>query len=279
MRRLVLVTLAVGLAIALSLVLAAVAGADALTPEAGPSKNAVKIDTLYKIVFYTGLAVVGLVWGVLFYSLFRFRARRGRRPPQVFGNAPLELGWTLGAAVVVSIIALITLLMLPDIKNPPASGPASLAEAHRENAALDTPPPPGGKGLRIIVSSQQYIFRYQYPNGAISFQEMVVPVDTTVLLDIKSNDVAHSWWIPKLGGKADAVPGYTNKTWFKATETGTFTGQCSEYCGPNHAVMSAKVVVVERQQYEAWVDDQKKLIKQAQQEVLKMRKQFQQQGT
>jgi cytochrome c oxidase subunit 2 len=278
-RRLALVTLAIGLAIVLSCVLAATAGADAITPDAGPSKNAVKIDTLYKIVFYTGLAVIGLVWGVLFYSLIRFRARRGRRPPQVFGNAPLELGWTIAAGTIVSIIALITLIMLPDIKNPPPSGPEELAEARSQHAAIDIPPPPGGKGLKITVSSQQYIFRYQYPNGAISFHQMVVPVDTTVLLDIEANDVAHSWWIPKLGGKADAIPGHTNRTWFKATQTGTFGGQCSEYCGPNHAEMSAKVTVVEQQQYRAWVANQKRLFQQAQREAVRQREQFEQQGS
>jgi cytochrome c oxidase subunit 2 len=279
-RRLALTLLATGLALALAAVLAATAGADAITPDAGPSENAVDIDTLYKIVFYTGLAVIGLVWGVLFYSLFRFRARRERRAPQIFGNAPLELGWTIAAGAIVSIIALITLLMVDDIKNPPASGPASLAEAHRQTAAINQPPPPDAdEALKITVSGQQYIWRYQYPNGAVSFQQMVVPVDTTVTLDIKANDVVHSWWIPKLGGKADAVPGYTNKTWFKATSTGTFEGQCSEYCGSGHAVMSAKVTVVEQQQYRTWVENQKKLIQQAQQQAVQMRKQVQQQGT
>ena len=275
-RRLALTLLATALALALGAVLAAGAGADALTPDAGPSKNAVDIDTLYKIVFYTGLTVIAIVWGVLFYSLFRFRARRGRRAPQIFGNATLELGWTIAAATIVVIIALVTYIMLDGIKNPAPSGSASLAQARSENASLDQPPPPAGtKPLEITVSGQQYIWRYQYPNGAVSFQQMVVPVDTTVVLSIKANDVAHSWWIPKLGGKMDALPGYTNKTWFKATDTGTFTGQCAELCGSGHAVMSAKVTVVEAQQYQTWVDDQKTLIKQAQQDAVKMRKQFQ----
>ena len=275
-RRLALTLLATGLALALGAALAATAGADALTPDAGPTKNAVDIDTLYKIVFYTGLAVIAIVWGVLFYSLFRFRARRWRRPPQILGNATLELGWTIGAATIVVIIALVTYIMLDGIKNPAPSGSPALAEARAENASLDQPPPPSGtKPLEITVSGQQYLWRYQYPNGAVSFQQMVVPVDTTVILSIKANDVAHSWWIPKLGGKMDALPGYTNKTWFKATDTGTFTGQCAEFCGSGHAVMSAKVTVVEGQQYQTWVEDQKNLIKQAQQEAVKMRKQFQ----
>jgi cytochrome c oxidase subunit 2 len=279
-RRLALILLATGLALALGAVVAATAGADALTPDAGPSDNAVDIDTLYKIVFYLGLAVIALVWGVLFYSLFRFRARRGRRAPQIFGNGPLELGWTLGAGAIVVIIALVTLLMVDDIKNPAPSGPASLAEARNQNAVIDQPPPPGkSKPLAITVSAQQYLFRFQYPNGAVSFQEMVVPVDTTVTLDIKANDVAHSWWIPKLGGKADAIPGYTNHTWFKAERTGTFRGQCAEFCGSGHAVMSAQVTVVEAQQYQTWVENQKTLIQQAQKQAVQMRKQFQQQGT
>jgi cytochrome c oxidase subunit II len=279
-RRLALILLATGLALGLGGVLAAGAGADALTPDAGPSDNAVDIDTLYKIVFYMGLAVIALVWGALFYSLFRFRARRGRRVPQIFGNAPLELGWTIAAGAIVVIIAIVSLVMVNDIKNPAASGPASLAEARSQNAALDQSPPPGkSKPLAITVSAQQYLFRYQYPNGAVSFQQMVVPVDTTVTLDIKANDVAHSWWIPKLGGKADALPGYTNHTWFKAEKTGTFTGQCAEFCGSGHAVMTAKVTVVEPQAYQAWVENQKKLIQQAQKDAVEMRKQFQQQGT
>ena len=279
-RNLALILPATALALVLGLVLAAAAGADALTPDAGPTQNAIDTDTLYKIVLGIGVVVIGIVWGVLFYSLFRFRARRGRRPPQIFGNGPLELGWTIAAGVIVASIALITYIMLDGIKNPPSSGPASLAEARAENASIDQPPPPkGSKALQITVSGQQYIWRYQYPNGAVSFQQMVVPVDTTVILSVKANDVAHSWWIPKLGGKVDAIPGYTNKTWFKATATGTFSGQCAEFCGSGHAVMSAKVTVVEPQQYLAWVATQKKLIQLAQKQAILLRKQFQRQGT
>jgi cytochrome c oxidase subunit 2 len=169
--------------------------------------------------------------------------------------------------------------MVPGIKNPQPSGSAALADARAQNAVIDQPPPPNPlRALNIKVNSQQYLFRYQYPNGAVSFQQMIVPVDTTVTLDITSNDVAHSWWIPKLGGKADAVPGYTNHTWFKATHTGTFKGQCAEFCGSGHAVMSAKVTVVGQEQYRVWVANQKRLIQQAQKQVLLMRKQFQQPG-
>src|SRR2546426_9169030 len=119
-------------ALAISLLLAGVAWGDAVTPEAGPTQNAVKPDTLYKIVLVLGLGVLALVWGVLFSSLVRSRARRGRVPPQFRGNAPLELGWTLGAVTLVTVIAVITLLMLGDIRDPARSGPAALAEAQNE---------------------------------------------------------------------------------------------------------------------------------------------------
>jgi cytochrome c oxidase subunit 2 len=275
-RRLALTLLVAALALAAGAVLAATAGADAISPDAGPTKNAVDVDTLYKIAFFMALAVIGLVWGVLFYSLFKFRARRGRRAPQITGNAALELGWTIGASVIVIVLAVVTYIMLPGIKNPQPSGSPAIAEARTQNATLDQPPPPAGtKPVEITVSGQQYIWRYQYPNGAVSFQQMVVPVDTTVILSIKANDVAHSWWIPKLGGKFDTLPGYTNKTWFKATDTGTFGGRCAEYCGSGHAVMTAKVTVVAQQAYQSWVGTQKKLIQQAQKQALQMRKQFQ----
>jgi cytochrome c oxidase subunit 2 len=255
-------------------VFAAVAGADTLTPESGPTQNAIDTDNLYKVVFYMGLGVIALVWGVLFYSLIRFRARRGRRAPQIRGNTPLELGWTAGAGVLVVVIAVVTLLYLDDIKNPLPSGPPQLAQASRQNAAINQPPPAGGKGLRINVSGQQFLWRYQYPNGAVSFHDMVVPKDTTVTLKISSNDVAHSWLIPKLGGKFDALPGLDNETWFKATETGTFEGQCAELCGANHAFMTAKVIVVEPDRYEQWVKDQKRLIGEAQREAQQERPRF-----
>jgi cytochrome c oxidase subunit 2 len=275
-RRLALTLVVAALALAAGAVLAATAGADAFSPEAGPTKNAVDIDTLYKIAFFMGLAVIGLVWSVLFYSLFRFRARRRRRAPQITGNTALELGWTIGASLIVVTLAVITYILLPGIKNPQSSGSPALAEARTQNATLDQPPPPAGtKPLEITASGQQYIWRYQYPNGAVSFQQMVVPVDTTVVLSLKANDVAHSWWIPKLGGKFDTIPGYTNKTWFKATHTGTFEGRCAEFCGSGHAVMTAKVTVVEQQAYRFWVATQKKLIQQAQKQALQMRKQFQ----
>src|SRR5687767_9585150 len=110
--RAAVVLLLAGLTAAGLFLLPGAASADVLTPEAGPTENAQKIDELYKIVFYIGIVVIGVVWAVLLYSLFRFRARRGRQAPQISGNTPLEIGWTVGAAVIVAAITLITYIYL-----------------------------------------------------------------------------------------------------------------------------------------------------------------------
>jgi cytochrome c oxidase subunit 2 len=101
---------------------------------------------------------------------------------------------------------------------------------------------------------------------------MVVPVETTVILRIRSQDVAHSWWIPKLGPKFDAIPGYTNRNWFKIPKPGVFRGQCAELCGRNHANMVASVRAIPAAEYQAWVTRQKQLIQQANQLAVQQRK-------
>ena len=100
---------------------------------------------------------------------------------------------------------------------------------------------------------------------------MVVPVHTTVVLTIQASDVIHSWWIPKMGGKVDAVPGYTTYTWFKALHTGTFRGQCAQLCGSNHAAMIAYVRVVTPAQYQSWLAAQQKQITAADAQVSSLR--------
>jgi cytochrome c oxidase subunit II len=182
----------------------------------------------------------------------------------------------VGAALILVVLAVFTFAKLGDIRNPPNSGPAGLQLA--DGVLVAEGPgkrlPPNGKSLNICVNGQQYIWRYTYANDCanaplnspFSYQEMVVPVETTVTLDINAQDVAHSWWIPKLGGKFDAVPGYTNYTWFKipAKYAGTvFTGQCAELCGRNHANMTAAVKAVTPAEYERFIEQRKRDIKAA----------------
>jgi cytochrome c oxidase subunit II len=251
------VLIAAAAAAVLMLAAAPAALGSAVTPQSGGSPNAGNIDTLYKITLYIAIVIFLIVEGTLAWSLLRFRVRRrGPSPAQIHGNTPLELGWTLGAALILVLLMTVTFVYLSRIKNPPASGPNGLRADAAQLASIDqaTPPPTGGPSLDIKVNGQQYIWRYQYPGPQplFSFFEMVVPTNTTVTLDITSSDVAHSWWIPKLGGKADAIPGYTNHTWFKISKPGVYRGQCAELCGENHADMLAQVRAVPPDQYEAW---------------------------
>ena len=268
--------LGVLLALALLLVFAGTAFASAIVPESGGSPNADDISTLYKLILAVAVVIFIGVEGALFYSLFKFRARKGAVPAQIRGNTRLEVGWTVGAALILVILAVFTFAKLGDIRNPPNSGPEGLQLADGVLVAEGPAKrlPPNGKSLNICVNGQQYIWRYTYANDCanaplsspFSYQEMVVPVDTTVTLDINAQDVAHSWWIPKLGGKFDAVPGYTNHTWFKVPSklAGTvFTGQCAELCGRNHANMTARVRAVTPAEYERWLDQRKADIKAA----------------
>lgn len=267
------------------LAFAAGASADAFSPESGGSPNADSIDSLYWFVMAVALIVFLGVEGALFYSLIKFKARKGAVPAQIRGNTRLEIGWTVGAALILVVLAVLTFVKLGDIRNPPNSDANGLKLAAGPSQRL----PPNGKALNICVNGQQYIWRYTYTqdcknaplDAPFSYEEMVVPVETTVTLTINAQDVAHSWWIPKLGGKFDAVPGYTNYTWFKIPGKlagKTFTGQCAELCGRNHANMTAHVKAVTPSQYEQYLQGRKTELKAANDAAAKSRKQLESQA-
>ena len=132
--------------------------------------------------------------------------------------------------------------------------------------------PDGGKSMNVCVNGQQYLWRFTYAkncknaplDSVFTYEEMVVPTGATVTLSISAQDVAHSWWIPKLGGKLDAIPGYVNHTWFRLERPGVYRGQCAELCGRNHANMLAQVRGVPPAQYAAWLEGQRRAIRDAQ---------------
>lgn len=254
------------IAIALTIVLA-VAGlagagpawAGVITPESGGSSNADSIAGLYEIVLIIATVIFCAVAGALVFFLVRYRARPGHVASQIRGNTRLEIAWTGGAALILVVLAVLTFTRLHGIVTPAASGD----DAGAIFATVDQPPAPGGHALHIKITGRQYVWRFDYPNGAYSYEELEVPVDTTVVVDIYSLDVNHSWWVPKLGGKFDAIPGYVNHTWFEITKPGVFTGQCAELCGQHHAQMIATVRAVPLAAWETWVTRQKQLIAQA----------------
>ncbi len=255
------------------LALAGVASADFWTPESGGSANADSIDTLYKLVLAVAAVVFVGVEGVLLYSVIKFRTKPDAVPAQIRGNTRLEIGWTIGAAVVLVVLSVVTFVMLDDIRNPPnsdADGFPTERIANVEDASAYQPRPPNGRALNIEVNGQRYAWRFTYPdkdanvlNNVFEYETLYVPTKTTVTLTIKAQDVAHSWWIPALGGKADAIPGHSNFTWFKVPEPGTFRGQCAELCGRNHADMTAKVVALEPAEFKSWMERKTREIKAA----------------
>jgi cytochrome c oxidase subunit II len=278
-----LIWLALVAACALLLVIAPTALGDAMTPESGGSGNANDIDTLYKITLYIAIVIFLIVEGTLIWSIVRFRARRGGpQPAQIRGNTPLELGWTVGAALILVVLTVVTFLYLDNIKNPPASGPNGLRADAAQFASVNQPNPPKGpsRALNIHVNGQQYVWRFDYPGQQplFSYYEMVVPTDTTVTLDVNASDVIHSWWIPKLGGKVDGVPKHTNQTWFKIKKPGLYEGQCAELCGSGHADMRAVVKAVPPDEYEAWAERQRNDIRAAQTALARQRAQRERQG-
>jgi cytochrome c oxidase subunit 2 len=263
---------------ATSLIFAPGAFANFITPKSGGSPNANSIHTLYVIVLIVAAIVFVAVEGALFVAVLRFRAKKHPKAHQTHGNTKLEIGWTSGAAVILLILTVVTFIKLPSIINAPNSD----ADGLNLSASVSKPSPPNGKALDVCVQARQYIWRYTYGPGCknnsfvskepYSFTTMVVPVHTTVVLTIQSSDVIHSWWIPSLGGKVDAVPGYTTYTWFKATHTGFFHGQCAQLCGTNHAAMLAYVRVVSPQQYQTWLGKQEAYITAQNSQVAQLRK-------
>lgn len=244
----------------------AFAGPIAPSDESG-SLNAEGIRQLYLIIFALGAIIFFGVGGLLAYTLFRFRAKKGAVAAQIHGSTRMEVSWTVGAALLLVVISVVTFAKLGQINDPPNSGPdgAPVSKTIRyESNGAKQRVPEDGKSLSIDVNGQQYVWRYTYEDGdgntlnnVFSYEQMVVPVNTTVTLRIRAQDVQHSWWIPALGGKFDAVPGYTNFTWFKASRLGTYTGQCAELCGRNHANMTARVTVVTPAAYAQWFRRQK----------------------
>jgi len=278
---------AVPVALVSGLIFSPAAFAGWFLPESGGSPNADAIKTLYILIAVIALVIFIAVEALLLYSLFKYRARKGMVAAQIHGNTQLEIGWTVAAAAILIFLTVFTFVLLDDIKNPARSDITStgqpVAASHSLWASTDQPPPPGGNALHIKVIGQQYSWNFSYPDidnrRVYAYNDMYVPLGQTVTLDVESVDVAHSWWIPKLGGKMDAIPGYVNKTWFKipldaipeAQNQVVYTGQCAELCGRNHADMVARVIGLRYDDWKAWYDKKAAQLKTAQDEAAKER--------
>lgn len=196
------------------------------------------------VLAITGLIFASVFW-LLAYSITRFRRRSdddGSEPPQVYGSNPLELAWTVIPVLIVLVLFLATARVI--------------------HAIQDAPKPPSA--VEVTVIGHQYWWEYRYPAlGVVTANELHVPVSdpahpTPTFLTLLSADTDHSFWVPQLNGKTDLIPNRVNHMWIDPHQTGMFLGQCAQYCGVQHAKMLLRVYVDSREQFDRWVEQQKK---------------------
>jgi cytochrome c oxidase subunit II len=216
-----------------------------LVPE-GPFARS--IQNLVNPVFGIAAIVFFLILGIVLYIGFRFRDRgdietEDEIPEQIHGRTFLEISWTIAPALVLLIVGLLTVVTQGEL-----------------NAA------PPADALHVRVEGQQWWWRYLYDNNddgtfggagdVIAPNELVIPTNREIALAVSSNDVIHSFWIPALNGKKDAVPGRVHPLTIEADEPGVYRGQCTEFCGLSHAYMRMRVVALSPADYEAWEENQ-----------------------
>jgi cytochrome c oxidase subunit 2 len=209
------------------------------------SPNGAGIYTTYigisipAVIIFIGVEVA-LLWVVLRYR--RSRQPAGYVPPQIHGHTGLEVAWTLAPLVVVLAIA-----------------GYSFAELQKDFQPITN------QEMLVVVSGHQFGWNYDYGNGVVIHQEgtlagdvvpFVVPVDTLVKLQFQGTDVIHSWWVPAISGKTDAVPGYDNFSWLKINQVGSWRGECAELCGVGHSNMQIIVQAMSKSDYKVWEDKQ-----------------------
>jgi cytochrome c oxidase subunit 2 len=199
------------------------------------SPQARAISDLFILTLALAAVVFLIVQGILVYVVLRFRARPGHEEPQpVFENRRLEITWT---AIPVVILAILFVVMIP------AMGAA-------ESVPSDA--------YTVDVTGHQFWWEFRYPQtaNAIAANEMHIPVGEKVRVTLQSADVIHSFWIPRLNGKMDLIPGQTNVWVIQADTAGEYVGQCAELCGYQHAWMLLRAFAEPRPQFDAWVSQQ-----------------------
>lgn len=198
---------------------------------------AIKADRLWDIVFWIATAIFVVVEGLLVYALLRFRHREGRKAAQFHGNTRLEV-----------ILTLVPALILAGVAIPTVRGIFDIARA-RANP------------LQITVIGHQFWWEYRYENtGVVTANELHIPTNTNVRLAIQgaANDVIHSFWVPRLAGKQDVVPGHTTEINLRTDQANeVYLGQCTEFCGLSHANMRLSVHTHTPEDFEEWLADQR----------------------
>ena len=211
-----------------------------VSPNGQDIYNTYAYISIVAILVFLGVEAA-LLWVVIKYR--RSAQPVGYIPPQIHGNTRMEIVWTIAPLIVVLAISAY-----------------SFAELQRDFQ------PVAASNYTIVVSGHQFGWEYDYDNGVVVHQEgsltsdvtpFVVPVNTLVKLQFRGTDVIHSWWVPAISGKTDAVPGYDNFSWLKIDRVGSWRGECAELCGAGHATMQIIVKSMTQSDFDAWVAKQK----------------------
>lgn len=226
----------------------------------GVSPLSHEIYNLHMAAFYVCCVIGVLVFGVLLYSLVKFRKSKGAKAAHFHEHLGVEIIWTTIPFLILVALAIPATIVLSHIHNTDESA------------------------LTIKVTGYQWKWKYEYLDQGVSFfsnlsttqdqinnkapkgewfllevdNVVVVPVNKKVKLLVTADDVIHAWWVPELGVKQDAIPGYINENWIYITKPGTYRGQCGELCGVNHAFMPIVVQAVSQAEFDQWVSEHRK---------------------
>ena len=238
-----------------------------LNPVSPPAES---IRYLFLFITAVALGILCIVWGVLFYSLIRFRRKKSadagaqKEPPQVYGSMPIEIAWTVAPTLIVFVLALVIVRTEFEVRVKPSQ------------------PSETNPAVRVSVVGHQWWWEYSIEQfgeqkiGVTTANELHLPVsgngigsqesgvaaqeskDRPIYLTLQSADVCHSFWLPRLAGKTDLIPGRVNETWFQTSEPGWYLGQCAEYCGAQHANMLLRVYFDKPDDFAAWLANEQK---------------------
>ncbi len=201
------------------------------------SEQAGRVARLFNIELLVAILVFLIVEGLIVYVVIRYRQRGPDDPvpEQIHGSTAMELTWTIGTSVALLFVLVVFWQTMTTLAAPPAD-----AEA-----------------LQVVVRGKQWWWEFEYPEyGFRTANELYIPVGQPVEFVTESDNVIHSFWVPRLSGKVDVVPGQQNRIWFQADEPGEYFGQCAELCGVQHAGMRFKVFALPPEKFAQWVKEQ-----------------------
>lgn len=221
-----------------------------------------KIYDLHMVVFWICVVIGIIVFGLMFYSIFMHRKSRGAKPADFHESTLVEIAWTIVPffiLIVMAYPATTTLLEIYDTDDADVDIMVTGYQWKWKYEYLDD----AGDNVTFFsnLSTDKYEINNQDNKGENYLLEvdepMVIPVNKKVRFLLTANDVIHSWWVPALAVKKDAIPGFINEAWTKVNKTGTYRGQCAELCGKDHGFMPVVVKVVEEQEYNRWLAEKK----------------------